>query len=199
MKSREQFCLVRDTILLKLNDFDIFTISETCLDSTVDNASIEISGYQLIRQDRGPYKSGGGLCIYNKSSLKAIVLEDLSLVSDDGLQQLWLSVQCRKQKSFLICNVYRPPGTPINYFDTLADHLISSLSLGFDIIILGDLNCNVLRSCPEATALLDFISSFNLSQLVDKPTRITETSQSIIDVIMTTNKSMIGLSDVLTF
>ena len=196
MKSREQFCLVKDTILL--NDFDIFTISETWLDSTVDNASIEISGYQLIRQDRGPYKSGGGLCIYNKSSLKAIVLEDLSLVSDDGLQQLWLSVQCRKQKSFLICNVYRPPGTPINCFDTLADHLISSLSLGFDIIILGDLNCNVLRSCPEATALLDFISSFNLSQLVDKPTRITETSQSIIDVIMTTNKSMIGLCDVLT-
>ena len=196
MKSREQFCLVKDTILL--NDFDIFTISETWLDSTVDNASIEISGYQLFRQDRGPYKSGGGLCVYTKSSLKAIVLEDLSLVSDDGLQQLWLSVQCRKQKSFLICNVYRPPGTPINCFDTLADHFINSLSLGFDIIILGDLNCNVLRSCPEATALLDFISSFNLSQLVDKPTRITETSQSIIDVIMTTNKSMIGLCDVLT-
>ena len=98
----------------------------------------------------------------------------------------------------MYCPVYRPPGTPINYFDTLADHLISSLSLGFDIIILGDLNCNVLRSCPEATALLDFISSFNLSQLVYKPTKITETSQSIIDVIMSTNKSMIGLRDVLT-
>ena len=61
LKSREHFSLVKDTIIL--NSFDIFTISETWLDSTVNDANIEIQGYQLFRQDRGPDKPGGGLCI----------------------------------------------------------------------------------------------------------------------------------------
>ena len=68
LKSREQFCLVKDTILH--NSFDIFTISETWLDLSVPDACVEISGYQLFRQDRGPHKYGGGLCIYAKSNLK---------------------------------------------------------------------------------------------------------------------------------
>ena len=70
LKSREQFCLVKDTILH--NSFDIFTIFETWLDLTVSDACLEISGYQLFRQDRGPHKDGGGLCIYAKSNLKSL-------------------------------------------------------------------------------------------------------------------------------
>ena len=54
LKSREQFCLVKDTILH--NSFYIFTISETWLDLTVPDACVEISGYQRFRKDRGPHK-----------------------------------------------------------------------------------------------------------------------------------------------
>ena len=84
LKSREQFCLVKDTILH--NTFDIFTISETWLDLTVPDACVEISGYQLFRQDHGPYKDGGSLCIYAKSNLKVTLLEDLSFAYEDGFQ-----------------------------------------------------------------------------------------------------------------
>ena len=61
LKSREHFILLSDSIAT--NSFDIFTISETWLDSSVDNASIHIPGYTLFRQDRGPCKPGGGLCV----------------------------------------------------------------------------------------------------------------------------------------
>ena len=96
LKSREHFSLVKDTIIL--NSFDIFTISETWLDATVNDANIEIQGYQLFRQDPGPDKPGGDLCIYAKSNLKASIIGDLSPVSDDGFQQLWLRAQCRNYK-----------------------------------------------------------------------------------------------------
>lgn len=115
LKARENFCLVNDTILQ--NGFDIFTIPETWADLTASDASLEIPGYQLFRQDRGQHKAGGGLCIYAKSCLKITVLEDLSSAYDDGFQQLWLKVQCRSFKSFLICNTYRPPQTPTTCFD----------------------------------------------------------------------------------
>jgi len=47
VKTRDQFCLVKDTILH--NSFNIFTISETWLDLSVPAACVEISGYQLFR------------------------------------------------------------------------------------------------------------------------------------------------------
>ena len=64
LKSREHFCLVKDTILH--NGFDIFTVSETWADLSVSDASLEISGYQLFRRDRGQHKAGGDLCTYVK-------------------------------------------------------------------------------------------------------------------------------------
>ena len=66
-----------------------------------------------------------------------------------------------------------------------------------DIIILGDLNCNLLVSSPETKIMQEFISTFNLNQMVEKPTRIKEITVCLIDVIMTTNKSIISFSDVL--
>ena len=47
-------------------------------------------------------------------------------------------------------------------------------------------------------SLIEIISTFNMLQLVCKPTRTTESSQSLIDVIMTTNCSIICLCDVLS-
>ena len=121
----------------------MFTISERWADLTVSDASLEISGYQFFRQDRGSPvpKSGGGLCIYAKLNLKVIVLDDLSLACGDGFQQLWLRVQCRIHKSFLVCNTYRPPDKPTSCsFKTLAKSFVDALLMDLDIIILGDLN-----------------------------------------------------------
>lgn len=98
LKSRVHFCLVKDTILQ--NNLDMFTISEMWADLTVSDASLEIPGYQLFRQDRRSHKNGGGLCIYAKSNLKVIALDDLSLACCDGFQQLWLRMLCRGQKFF---------------------------------------------------------------------------------------------------
>ena len=53
--------------------------------------------------------------IFQTILIKAIALNELSEASLDGFQQQWLKVQCRSYKSFLVCNVYRPPSTPINY------------------------------------------------------------------------------------
>ena len=195
LKSREHFTLLKDSVVS--NNFDIFTISETWLDSSVNNESIHIPGYTLYRQDRGPHKPGGGLCVYIKKNYKVSSLENVSSVSDNNFQQLWLKVQSRCYKSFVICTVYRPPSTPLNFIDDLANSLIESLLSGLDVIILGDLNCNLLQDNAESRALNDFCSTFNLTQLINKPTRATENGESLIDVVMTTNEKLIASNDVL--
>ncbi|KAK2570084.1 hypothetical protein P5673_004829, partial [Acropora cervicornis] len=103
LKSRQNFILLKQSVVS--NSFDIFTISETWLDSSVNNESIHIPGYSLYRQDRGPHKPGGGLCVYIKENYKVSSMENVSSVSDNNFQQLWLKVQSCCYKSFVICTI----------------------------------------------------------------------------------------------
>ena len=63
LKNRNHFLQLKDLIFH--NNFDILTISETWLNSTVTNASIQLEGYNLVRLDRKyPGKSYNGVCAY---------------------------------------------------------------------------------------------------------------------------------------
>lgn len=78
--------------------------------------------------------------------------------------------QSHFSKSFFICTVYHPPSTPLNFIDDLAENIMESLLLGLDVIILGDLNHNFLRDNIDSCILVDFCSTFKLTQLINKPT-----------------------------
>ena len=68
------------------------------------------------------------------------------------------------------------------------DNYIKALTFGkYIIIAAGDLNCDLLKTAQEAKALNDFCHCLNLTQLIDKPTRVTLRSSTLIesDVMMT--------------
>ena len=194
MVSRENFHLITQTI--SSNDYDIFTISETWLDLSTSDNDIQIPGYILFRQDRGMHKTGGGIVVYVKDIYKASVVTEFSAVSDCNFQQLWLKVQCKKLKSFLLCTVYRPPNSPISFLEDLEKAFLDSLLAGMEVIIIGDLNCNLQGNCPDGRALFDFCSTLNLTQLVKEPTRVTERSQTLIDIVLTTNMNIVNSCEV---
>ena len=189
------FYLLKQTVTT--NNFDIFTVSESWLDRTVCNADILIPGYTTFRQDQGPHKRGGGVLGYVKDIYKTCVIEKWSSVSESNFQQLWLEVQCKKFRSFLVCTVYRPPDAPIDFLESLSKTFVDSLLHGSNVIILGDLNCNLTRGDPDGQALSDFCSTFGLSQLVKTSTRKNEKSKSLIDVALTTKENIIYACDVM--
>ena len=131
MVSRENFHLVKQTILS--NEYNIFTISETWLDPSTTDTDIQISGYILFRQDRGTHKNGGGVVVYVKGTYKASVIKELSTVSDCNFQQLWLKVQCKKLKSFLLCTVHRPPNSPITFFEDIEKTFVDFYCWGWKL------------------------------------------------------------------
>ena len=175
----------------------MFTVSESQLDRTVCDADILIPGYTTFRQDRGPHKRGGGVLVYVKDIYKVCVIEKWSSVSESNFQQIWSKVQCKKFKSFLPCTVYRPPYAPIDFLENLRETFVDSLLHGSNVIIIGDLNCNLIGGDPEGHALSDFCSTFGLSQLVKSATRVNEKSKSLIDVALTTNENIIHACDVI--
>ena len=93
---------------------------------------------------------------------------------------------------------YRPPDSPLPSFeDLLKPSYIQALTLCKPVVILGDLNCNVLSENSESKALASFMSDVNSSQVITTPTRITDTSSSLIDVILVSNPNIIGENGVL--
>ena len=73
----------------------------------------------------------------------------------------------------------------IFFEDTLKPVYIQALTMSKPIIILGDLNCKALDStCREYVALDGFTREMNLQQLIKQPTRITATTESLLDIIL---------------
>ena len=195
LKNRIHHTLVKETVLL--HKFDIFTISESWLDNTVSDTKLDILGYALYRQDRQISK-GGGVCVFVKNNIKVSLLPDISAINN-GFQQLWLQVQLNKCKSLVLCVAYRPPNSlPSLLTDYFMPNVILAMSKCKDLIVLGDLNCDMLQeSKRETRVLLEVCSNLNLHQIITAPTRITDNTQTLIDVIITSNRNLISSSDVL--
>ena len=190
LKNREHLQLVKHTI--SQNKFDVLTLSETWLNCSITDLELEIPGYDLYRIDRNT-KPGGAVGVYARQTYKVKVLDDISNISDSGLHQLWINLQVRNLKSIVICAMYRPPDTPLTCFDTyLTSSLITASLRNKPIYVLGDGNCDMLKpDCRGAIALTNFCNSFNLSQLVSRPTRVTKPTESLIDVIITSNPQQV--------
>ena len=190
IKNRNHLIQVRE--LMKDSNYDILAISESWLNSTVTNAEVEIEGFKLTRLDRLE-KTGGGVCVYSKSSIKVKCLKNITGISEFGFHQLWMLIQLRKLRSILLCATYRPDYCPTSTFhDIFMENYLHALTLGKEIIVIGDLNCDLLKpDSPETMSLLDFCTIVNQTQIIKEPTRVTETSSSLIDIIMTSNVSLV--------
>ena len=93
---------------------------------------------------------------------------------------------------------YRPPNADAVYYSAVEEsiHLASDSGI-HDIIITGDFNFNMFD--PQSSRKTNSIcEQFSFSQTIQEPTHFTETSSSLIDLLIVSNKRHIincGVSD----
>ena len=108
---------------------------------------------------------------------------------------LWVEIYLNHFK-LLIGTYYRPPGQSAVNRDAFIDSLSYSIAKAVEsnctaIFITGDFNdrCEEWNSSHSeselGTQLVNLIQSSGLSQLVNTPTRITDTSRSLLDLFIT--------------
>ena len=130
--------------------------------------------------------------------LKVTIINELTNVSESNFQQLWIKLQNKKMKTIIICVIYRPPDCPLNCIrDDFRQNYVRALSMNKPIYILGDMNCNLLKDCLEKRAFTDLCNDLNLKQIIKEPTKIIDTSQSLIDVILVSTEAVVLESGVL--
>ena len=100
---------------------------------------------------------------------------------------LVISIHCSVSPSpdFCIALFYRPPSSTYLLLDNLFTTLCNIfISLPSNVLLIGDFNVDFLvpHSCLYSK-LLSVVSSFNLTQIVSEPTRVTESSSTLIDLI----------------
>ena len=182
-------------IIMQNSSIDILAINETKIDHSVSDDEISIPGYYHIRKDRNRY--GGGVLLYVRESLPFSERNDL-LISD-SLEMLCIEITKPHNKSFLIVTWYRPPNSEVSLFNEYETFLRKCDLENIEVIIMGDLNCDIIKCPPEAhTRRLQFLSSlYQYRQLINEPTRVTRTSATLIDLILTNKEENISKSGVI--
>ena len=158
------------------------------LSNSVSDDQLALDGFDLLRKDKCDVqdKSGGGVGLYYRKTFKCRRRSEIEI---SNIETLWAELKFPNSKPFLICTAYRPPNSTSEWIDLFEEGLSIVQTTGLEMIIMGDFNIDMQTNSNRKWQTL--IQLFDLSQLISQPTRVTETSSTIIDHIYTSNPDVI--------
>ena len=120
------------------NNYDIIGITETWINSDINDSEVQIEGFNMFRADRKKGR-GGGVILYITTKLAAFMCLEAELVFEEAV---WCKIKLRR--SYLLVGLcYRSPSSTESCNQTLLDsfdHVMKS-SHAAHVLIMGDFNC----------------------------------------------------------
>ena len=182
-----------DNYMRMLNrDFSISGVTETWLnDVTCDLYGM--GGYELIEKHR-TNKVGGGIGLFVKNGVNYRPRADLTIF-EHYCESMFIEIDKSvfgSERNMLVGVIYRPPNTDIKLFIAALKEILENVQSENKVLhLVGDYNINLLNvdSHSLTADFNDTIYSYGLVPLITRPTRVTETSATLIDNIFT-NKTI---------
>ena len=169
------------------SQIDIICLQETWLAADCDISLYKIDGYNLISSGK-ICSEHGGVAMYIREDIEYKVIESCieSKLFDGQIIEISLIDKSRHYRKFTICNIYRPPQNnkeSINSFMKELNVIFHKLGRDRNIILSGDFNIDLLKFNENAITndFLDFIVGNNYIPRITLPTRIGQTSRTLID------------------
>ena len=187
IKNNSHFQALFDQIHQENIHFDIITFCETWLNDNLCH-SVNFENYNSVFKHKTAVKEGGGLAVFIREGIPYTVREDLSF-NDELLDKFDGLLVELDGLNIIVCIIYRTPR--FQSIPELTLHLIDKITTikreNKQIIIPGDLNIDLLKYSHhyETTDFLDQMLIHNLIPKITVPTRLTETSSTLIDHIFT--------------
>ena len=193
MAKKESFWETIDT-----SSPDIICANETWLSQKVLNSEF-IQDFEVYRKDRAT--GYGGVLIAVK---KDIISQELA--TDSPCEIVCCKIELFKTKPLIICSVYRPPSSDIDYSINLCNSLrdIAKYNPNSTIWVAGDLNLpdinweqDTVVNHQYPIALNEcYLSCFNdvgIEQMVNFPTR----GENILDLFLSNRPSLVNRAECL--
>ena len=144
----------------------------------------------MLRNDRT--RGGGGIVMFIRSNvpfMRAKKLENLT-----GIETL--AVRVKLAKSWMtVVGLYRPPSLIKSIWRPELQNILETATMNSEsVFCLGDFNCDMLdlnRPPKDGRDLADIMDIFDFENLIHEATRVTKTSESLLDLIITNSKSRV--------
>ena len=165
----------------------VIAISETWL-KDVPSSLFSIERFTLLTNNRTK-KRGGGVGLYVTDNLESSMIDELSVMSDE-LESIFIEITVPGTQNIVVGEIYRPPNSnPTNFIVTLQNLLSAPSLINKRTFIMGDFNLNLLHYNENANCheFLDLMLSHSFVPLTKKPTRVTDSTSTLIDNIFVNN------------
>ena len=161
---------------------DVIGLCETFLNSS-NEMLLDIPGYKMERLNRRRMAKGG-LVMYISDIFPYTVRSDLSRNDEGVFESQFIEIKL-KNKVLIIGNVYRSPSGSVPSFLQVLDEVLDLIGRRpCELVIMGDFNLNLIDMASSTT--VDFLSDMLTAGVLPTtciPTRVTDTSASLIDNI----------------
>ena len=138
-------------VFMSKSKIELLSINETKLDLTIDDAELYSPGFELIRKDRVRNgRNGGGVCFYVRCNLNYNIRDDLS---SENLELLVLEITRFRSRPFLVSTWYRPPDSPVSFFNDFEEVVMKIDAENWEFFLLGDLNVDLTQGITSANAI----------------------------------------------
>ena len=164
-----------------IDNIDILVITETKIDESFPLSQFLIDGYNRpFRMDRT--SDGGGIIIYVRQDIPCKQLKTHNTIG--SMEGIFFEIRIRGKK-WLLFGGYNPKKEKKSKFISYVVPILNYYIGNYDnILILGDFNSETTE-----TVLGEFCETFNLTNLINKPTCFKNPSNpSCIDVLLTNRR-----------
>ena len=169
--------------LARNHSIPFVVLTETWLKSHIEDAQVEIPGYNLFRSDRSS-RVGGGVLLYSHEKLPITQVKTY----DDQICQA-LICKCESTIS-IVCTLYRPPDGSVFSFRSclkfIDDYIADDLD-DHELSLFGHFNLP-FATTEAAALLLDFMAENLCCQYVSSPTRV----NTVLDLCITNSEELIS-------
>ena len=171
-------------------DFSLIGISETWLNE--NNVDLyDLNGYVTIKGCRKE-RRGGGVSLYIRDEISFATRNNLGYF-DSEMESIFIEIDkdiFRTNSNIVIGLIYRMPDSSVDVFNKRISDILNTVCKEHKIFYcIGDLNIDFFKYDVHkpTSAILDTIYAYNVFPLITKPTRVTKTTATLIDHILTNN------------
>lgn len=174
-------------------NFDIITFCESWLNETSKDM-IQFDNYNSLHSLRSNGKRGGGISTYISKHIDSRLIP-LATMNNDNIETLFIDLT-HNGKRIVLGTIYRPPSGCHISFKNEFNRILSlfNKSLYTNILICGDFNYDLLNheNCETTSSFLNDIHSKSLLPTINKPTRISQETATLLDNILITDPTDIS-------
>ena len=166
--------------------FDVISFTESWLNDGIKNL-VSFHGYKAYHSLR-PNSSYGGISVFVKDKFTVKVIPN-TCISLDTIECLGLTL-CNNNHRINVITIYKP-NTSKSLFTEKCMEVLSTVGVrgAGELYVCGDFNIDLLQceNDDDTQHFLTLFQSLSLLPVISKPTRITDTTATLIDHIYVAN------------